>query len=82
MEDKPDVVHFQMDQPKSRQSEVTKALQIKLSNEKPVIVYNRVNSYILDALLKAVFLMLLPVQVDGSVYTFRKQKVGSCILLG
>ncbi len=29
MEDKPDVVHFQMDQPKLRQSEVTKALQIK-----------------------------------------------------
>jgi len=55
MEDKPDVVHFQMDQPKSRQSEVTKALQIKLSNEKTVIVYNRVNSYIFDALLKAVF---------------------------
>lgn len=55
MEDKPDVVHFQMDQPKLRQSEVTKALQIKLSNEKTVIVYNRVNSYILDALLKAVF---------------------------
>ena len=55
MEEKPDVVHFQMDQPKSRQSEETKALQIKLSNEKTVIVYNRVNSYILDALLKAVF---------------------------
>ncbi|GEL14127.1 hypothetical protein FC15_GL001521 [Lapidilactobacillus concavus DSM 17758] len=55
MEDKPDVVHFQMDQTKSRLSEATKALQIKISNEKTVIVYNRVNSYILDALLKAVF---------------------------
>lgn len=30
-------------------------IQIKLSDEKTVIVYNRVNSYILDALLKAVF---------------------------
>lgn len=55
MEDKPDVVYFQMDQPKSRQSEVTKVLQIKLSNEKTVIVYNRVNSHILNALLKTVF---------------------------
>jgi hypothetical protein len=55
MENKPDVVHFQMDQPKSRPSDVTKALQIKISNEKTVIVYNRINSYILDALLKAVF---------------------------
>lgn len=55
MGDKPDVVHFQMNQLKSRTTETTKALQIKLSNEKTVIVYNRVNSYILDALLKAVF---------------------------
>lgn len=55
MGDKPDFVHFQMDQPKSRTTETTTALQIKLSNEKTVIVYNRVNSYILDALLKAVF---------------------------
>lgn len=55
MGEKPDVVHFQIDQSKSRYSEVTKALQIKISDEKTVIVYNRINSYILDALLKAVF---------------------------
>ncbi|WP_390410716.1 hypothetical protein [Lacticaseibacillus jixiensis] len=55
MEDKPDVVHFQLDQPRARPTETTKALQIKLSDEKTVIVYNHVNSYILDALLKAVF---------------------------
>ncbi|MFB9769763.1 hypothetical protein [Lactiplantibacillus modestisalitolerans] len=31
----------------------TKALQLKVDNNKSVIVYNHINGYILDALMKA-----------------------------
>jgi hypothetical protein len=55
MEEKPDIVHFQMDQPKHQPNELTKALQLKVGADKTLIIYNHVNSYILDALLKAVF---------------------------
>ncbi|MFD1431064.1 hypothetical protein [Lacticaseibacillus mingshuiensis] len=55
MENKPDIVHVRLDQSGTRPLETTKALQFKLSNEKTVIVYNHINGYILEALLKAVF---------------------------
>lgn len=53
-----DIVHFQLDQPKTsrpEQSGSSKAVQIKVNDRQTVIVYNRVQRYILDAVLKAVF---------------------------
>ena len=48
-----DVVQIKLDQPKP--STTTKAFQMRLSENKSLVVYNYVNGYILDALLKAVF---------------------------
>ena len=51
-----DVVQIKLDQPKSgKPSTPTKAFQMRLSENKSLVVYNYVNGYILDALLKAVF---------------------------
>ncbi|TOY74930.1 hypothetical protein DIS16_10860 [Levilactobacillus brevis] len=51
-----DVVQIKPDQPKSgKPSTTTKAFQMRLSENKSLVVYNYVNGYILDALLKAVF---------------------------
>jgi len=56
MQENPDVVHFQLDQSMTQLTqtkkvpEATKALLIKVNNNN-----NHVQSYILDALLKAVF---------------------------
>lgn len=56
MNEKPDIVQVRVDRPVTTGSAApTKALQIKIDNNKSVIVYNRVNNYILDALMKAVF---------------------------
>ena len=56
MNDDQEIVQVKLDQAKSYQPATTsKAFQMKLGENKTVIVYNRVNSYILDALLKAVF---------------------------
>lgn len=50
-----DVVQIKLDQPKSgKSSTTTKAFQMRLSENKSLVVYNYVNGYILDALLKAV----------------------------
>ena len=62
MQENPEVVHFQLDQsiqPQPTQTkkvpEANKALLIKVNTSKTVLVYNHVQSYILDALLKPVF---------------------------
>lgn len=56
MNDDQEIVQVKLDQRKMYQSSTTsKAFQMKLGENKTVIVYNRINSYILDALLKAVF---------------------------
>jgi hypothetical protein len=44
-----------MDQSEPQLRATTKALQIKVGTNKSVIVYNRINNYILEAVLKAVF---------------------------
>lgn len=48
-----DIVQVKLDQPK--QTAPTKALQMRLGDNKTVVVYNHINGYILDALMKAVF---------------------------
>lgn len=56
MNEKPDIVQVRVDKPAMTSfSGPSKALQIKIDNNKSIIVYNRVNNYILDALMKAVF---------------------------
>ncbi|MBG1272260.1 hypothetical protein FND55_01085 [Lactobacillus paracasei subsp. paracasei] len=57
MEDKPDIVRIKLDQDHRRPETyaATRALQLKLGNNKTVIVYNHIQGYILDALMKAVF---------------------------
>ncbi|KRM21623.1 hypothetical protein FC65_GL000938 [Ligilactobacillus acidipiscis DSM 15836] len=51
-----EIVQVKLDQPKNYQAATTsKAFQMKLGENKTVLVYNRINNYILDALLKAVF---------------------------
>lgn len=52
---KPDIVQIKMDQSEPQLRATTKALQIKVGTNKSVIVYNRINNYILEAVLKAVF---------------------------
>ncbi|MDC4185742.1 hypothetical protein MK904_06455 [Loigolactobacillus coryniformis] len=51
----PDIVQIKMDQSEPQPRAITKALQIKVGTNKSVIVYNRINNYILQAVLKAVF---------------------------
>ncbi|ANK58890.1 MULTISPECIES: hypothetical protein [Loigolactobacillus] len=55
--DKPDIVQIKMDHSgsQSRSTMATKALQIRVDANKSVVVYNRINNYILEAVLKAVF---------------------------
>lgn len=56
MENKPEIVRIKLAETRQQQTTmVTKACQIKLSNNKAVIVYNHINGYILDALMKVVF---------------------------
>lgn len=51
-----DVVQIKLDQSKSgKPTTPGKAFQLRLSENKSLVVYNHVNGYILDALLKAVF---------------------------
>ncbi|TLQ03831.1 hypothetical protein FEZ51_07400 [Pediococcus stilesii] len=52
-----DIVQVKVDQPKQNQASTStsKALQMNIDRNKTVIVYNRVNNYILTALLEAVF---------------------------
>ncbi|KRL44301.1 hypothetical protein [Lacticaseibacillus manihotivorans] len=56
MSDKPEIVQIKMDKPmKSEVQAPTAALRIKINQNKNIVVYNRINGYILDALMKAVF---------------------------
>lgn len=56
MENEPEIVQIKLDETRQQQTTtVIKARQIKLSNNKTVIVYNHINGYILDALMKVVF---------------------------
>lgn len=51
-----DVVQIKLDQQKSGKPTVpSKAFQMRLDDNKSLVVYNYVNGYILEALLKAVF---------------------------
>ncbi|WP_390406134.1 hypothetical protein [Lacticaseibacillus jixiensis] len=56
MAEKPEIVEIKMDKPLRPQVQAsTKALQIKIDANKSVVVYNHIQSYILEALMKAVF---------------------------
>lgn len=56
MSEKPEIVEIKMDKPLRPQVQAsTKALQIKIDANKSVVVYNHIQSYILEALTKAVF---------------------------
>ena len=56
MEQKPEIVRIKLEDAQRRpQSVPTKALQIKLDANRTVVVYNHIQGYILDALMKAVF---------------------------
>ena len=51
-----DIVQVKLNQPATTgPTPISKAFQIKIGDNKTLIVYNRVNNYILEAVLKAVF---------------------------
>ena len=55
--DKPDIVQVKMPRQAVGTTPVvpSRAVQIKVGKNKSVIIYNKANGYIVDALLKAVF---------------------------
>ena len=57
MSENPDIVQVKLDQGASPRQPMpaSKALQIRINNHETVIVYNHIQGYILDALMKAVF---------------------------
>lgn len=57
MSENPDIVQAKLDQENSSRPPrlTSKALQIRVNSHKTVVIYNQIQSYILDALLKAVF---------------------------
>lgn len=56
MTNKSDVVQIKMDKSFNPQASApTKAFQVSVDDNKTVIVYNRIQGYILDSLIKAVF---------------------------
>lgn len=56
MEKNHDFVQIKVDgKAKPRSAEVQKAFKLRIDENKTVIVYNRINNYILDAILNAVF---------------------------
>lgn len=56
MEDKHEFVRVKVAAPKqNHELKVQKAFQLRIDQNKTVVVYNRINNYILDAFLKAVF---------------------------
>ncbi|WP_010579748.1 hypothetical protein [Liquorilactobacillus vini] len=56
MTNKPDVVQIKMDKSFSPQALApTKAFQVRVGENKTVIVYNHIQGYILDSLIKAIF---------------------------
>ncbi len=57
MDEIPEIVRIKLedDQRRTAQTVPTKAFQVNIGDNKTVVVYGRIQSYILDALLKAVF---------------------------
>ncbi len=56
MLDKPEVVQIKLDgQPQPKREVSTKAFQMKVDDNKSILVYNHIQGYILSALMKAVF---------------------------
>lgn len=57
--DKPEIVRIKLDdsvrRPQASMQSTTKAFQVKINENKTLVVYNHVQAYILDALMKAVF---------------------------
>ncbi|WP_010580357.1 hypothetical protein [Liquorilactobacillus vini] len=56
MTNKPDVVQIKMDKSfNPHTSAPTKAFQVRVDDNKSVIVYNRIQGYVLGSLIKAIF---------------------------
>lgn len=57
MDEKPEIVRIKLedDQRRAQLSTATKAFQVKIDTNKTVVVYNHIQGYILDALMKVVF---------------------------
>lgn len=56
MDNKHDFVQVKIDGHKpTNEVRAQKAMQFRIDQNKTVVVYNRINNYILDAFLKAVF---------------------------
>lgn len=57
MDEKPEIVRIKLEENQRRQTQSlpTKAFQVRIGDNKTVVVYGRIQGYILDALLKAVF---------------------------
>lgn len=56
MTNKPDVVQTKMDKSFNPQASApTKSFQVRVGENKTVIVYNHIQGYILDSLIKAIF---------------------------
>ena len=57
MSENPDIVQVKLDQesPSRQPMPASKTLQIRVNNRETVVIYNHIQGYILDALLKAVF---------------------------
>ncbi|GAW63328.1 hypothetical protein FC65_GL001112 [Ligilactobacillus acidipiscis DSM 15836] len=55
MEDKPEFVQVKVAALKNKDYKPQKAMQLRVDQNKTVVIYNRINNYILDAFLKAVF---------------------------
>ena len=49
MEDKPEFVQVKVDAPKTKDYKPQKAMQFRVDQNKTVVIYNRINNYILDA---------------------------------
>ncbi|WP_125606591.1 hypothetical protein [Lapidilactobacillus bayanensis] len=56
MANKPDIVQIKLDSDRNSLSDQpTKAFQMRIDDNKTVVVYNRIQNYVLEALMKAVF---------------------------
>ena len=55
--DKPDIIQVKMPRQAAGTTPVvpSRAVQLKIDRNKSVIIYNKANGYIVDAVLKAVF---------------------------
>ena len=57
MSENPDIVQVKLDQesPSRQPLPASKTLQIRVNNRETVVIYNHIQGYILDVLLKSVF---------------------------